>query len=239
MAADEPRRHPATEPDTGIPPREMEMPLVTTAPFQAPDTLTPPLVRASEKLIARIRRSVQYMHVAWGAAWLVGFGLIFLNKSPSGKAIVSMPGWLPLTVLFVMLFAAGVYTAFFGFRVFGGEGADPESRRRGTWYGLAWLLGFLALILTIGTATKGLTSDQSGLIWGASATGLTAVLHLAGSAIWLDRAQQRLGIWIIVVNIAAAASGATWQPLILAIGGGAVMVALGVIGLTTRSDTAA
>lgn len=183
-----------------------------------------------DDVVARIKERVQLMHLAWGVAWLVGFMAIFLHGGPNDKAIVAMPAWVPLTVLFALLLGAGVITAVLGVQVFGGDAVDPESRRKGVYYGLAWLIGFIALILTTSMITKGLTSTQAGLIWGATATGLTAVLHLAGSAIWLDRGQFRLGIWIIVVNFIAAAAGAVWQPLILAIGGGAVMTVLGLIG---------
>jgi hypothetical protein len=183
-----------------------------------------------DEIVTRIKARVQFMHLAWGVAWLVGFMLIFLHNGPNNKEIVAMPPWVPLTVLFVLLLGAGVFTAVLGVQVFGTGTVDSASRRRGVYYGLAWLIGFVALILTTSMVTKGLTSTQAGLIWGATATGLTAVLHLAGSAIWLDRGQLRLGIWIIVINFIAAASGSVWQPLILAIGGGAVMVVLGLIG---------
>jgi hypothetical protein len=181
------------------------------------------------EFVATIRHNVRLMHVAWGTAWLVGFGLVFLHNGPHDKPIVGgLPGWLPLTVLFVLLVAAGVVTVLLGVRVFGG--ADGDTLRRGKWYGMAWLIGYLGLVLTIGTVTHGMTSDQAGLVWGATATGLTAVLHLAGSAIWLDRAQFRLGVYVIVVNFVAAGAGAGWQSLILAVAGGGVMVVLGVRG---------
>jgi hypothetical protein len=182
------------------------------------------------EFVANIRHNVQIMHVAWGTAWLVGFGLVFLHDGPHDKAIVGLPGWLPLTVLGTLLVAAGVVTVLLGVRVFGHGGVDEDTLRRGKWYGLAWLIGYLGLVLTIGTVTHGMTSDQAGLVWGATATGLTAVLHLAGSAIWLDRAQFRLGMYVIVVNFVAAGAGAGWQSLILAVAGGGVMVVLGVRG---------
>src|SRR5262245_53637854 len=122
---------------------------------------------------ASYRRGIESMHLAWGVAWFVGFLLLFLAKGPGAQPLLDLPAWLPLTVLFVLLAGAGVVTAVVLTRAFG-RGGESEFARRGRWYGWAWLISFVGMILTVGTLSRGMTPDQTGLLWGASAVGLTA-----------------------------------------------------------------
>jgi len=186
--------------------------------------------RPSTGLMVRINNAVQLMHIAWGAAWLVGYGLVFLHDGPGGRTFVPMPSWLPLTVLFVLLAGAGATTAVLGGRVLARGTADEHSARQGKWYGTAWLLSFAGLLLTVSKLTHGLSADTTGLLWGATTTGLVGALHMAGSAIWGDPAQFRLGIWVTFINVVAVMAGPGWQSLILSIAGGGLFLLVGVRG---------
>jgi hypothetical protein len=189
-------------------------------------------------LSARISNAVQVMHIAWGTAWVVGYGLLFLRDSPGGRTFVPMPSWLPLTVLFVLLAGAGATTAVLGARVLAREAADEHSARQVKWYGTAWLLGFAGLLLTVGKLTHGLSADATGLLWGATTTGLVGALHMAGSAIWGDRAQFRMGIWVTFINVMAVMAGPGWQALILSIAGGGVFLLAGARGWLRNKESA-
>ena len=181
----------------------------------------------SADLAARIKSGVLRMHMAWSTAWFLGFGLLFLHDSPGHRTFVSMPDWLPLTVLGVLLVNAAVTTAVLGVKVFGGGRVDPRTAQQAKWYGMAWLLGFVSLLITIGKITHGLSSDTTGLIWGTTTTGLVAALHLSGSAIWGDRSQFRQGLWVTLINVVGVLAGAGWQAGILSVAGGAVGLAIG------------
>jgi hypothetical protein len=191
-----------------------------------PDLSTQPTAASA----ARYRRQLPFMHLAWGAAWLIGFGLQFLSRGPNDRPLLSLPDWMPLVVLFVLLLVAGVVTAVVLVRAFG-RAAAPEFARRGRFYATAWAAGFAGLILTISAVTRNLDSDESGLVWGSSAVLLTAALNMAGSAIWLDQRQLRLGLWLVLINIVAAFSGARWQTLILAVAGGGASLVAGALDL--------
>jgi hypothetical protein len=111
--------------------------------------------------------------------------------------------------------------------VFGKGAADENTARQARWYGTAWLLGFVGLILTVGKISSDLSHDTKGLLWGATTTGLVGVLHMAGSAIWGDRAQLHWGMWVTLINIVGVMAGAGWQSLIISIAGGALSLAIG------------
>src|SRR5436190_732285 len=86
----------------------------------APDTDDHPPASPAEslRLIAEERATatrelipdIRLLSWPWGIAWLVGFGLLFLRFGPNDRVFVSMPVWLPLTVLYTLLAinAAGV-----------------------------------------------------------------------------------------------------------------------------------
>jgi hypothetical protein len=201
--------------------------IADTTPAEVRD----PAQRQRAILNARVKKGIQVMHITWGLAWLVGNGLFFLRSGPGDRVLVDVPSWLPLGVLLALLAVAGATTAILGVRVFGRGATDPTHVRQAKWYGTAWLLGFAGLLITVGKVSNGLSGNEQGLIWVATTTGLAASLHLAGSAIWLDRSQFRLGIWLMLINVVGALAGQGWQALIVAVAGGGVMLYLGLHGM--------
>jgi hypothetical protein len=75
-----------------------------------------------------------------------------------------MPTWVPLTVLLALLAVADVTTAVLGVKVFGRGATDPAYVRQAKWYGMTWLLGFAALLITVCKVTPGLSDDEQGLL---------------------------------------------------------------------------
>ncbi|GAB3156120.1 hypothetical protein GCM10027290_53440 [Micromonospora sonneratiae] len=194
-------------------------------------------LRLIEEQQARAARQLnpdpRLFHWPWGVAWLVGFGLLFLRFGPDGRVFVDLPRWLPLTVLFVLLALAGTISSVAGARAYGQ--VSGESSRRGGWYGSAWFLGYASLMAVNLKVAGLLPEDLQGLLWSATAVGLTGVLHLAGGAIWLDRDMFLLGAWILVLNIAGTLAGAGWHSLVIAIGGGGGLLVTGTVARLRRS----
>lgn len=201
-----------------------------TSTASAPDAARPLYLQPAE-LAARIRPAVQVMNLAWGLAWLIGFGLMFARSGPGGRELVSLPRWLPLAVLGVLLVAASVITAVLGVRVFGRGDADPAVVRQAKWYGSAWLAGFLGVIASVSAITAHASARQTGLTWAVTTTALAGALLMAGSGIWQDRLMFRLGLWVTLINAAGAIAGPGWQALILSVAGGGVQVAVAACGL--------
>jgi hypothetical protein len=171
----------------------------------------------------------------WGLAWLIGFGLIFLRFGPDGRVFINLPPWLPLTSLFVLLAVAGVISGLAGAKAFGQ--VTGESTRRGTWYGYAWFLGYLTMFVILIQVSDQLSGELVGLLWSASAVGLTGILHIAGGAIWLDRALFLLGVWLTVINLAGVLAGPGWHALIVALAGGGGILLAGTVALQVSADT--
>ncbi|MEV4844169.1 transporter [Micromonospora matsumotoense] len=193
------------------------------APLDAADAMR--LIREQRASTARRLEPDPRVHYwPWGFAWLIGFGVYFLRFSPDGRTLVPMPAWLPLTLLFVLLAAAAAVFGVGSARAY--RHVAGESALRGRWYGTAWGLGFFGLSVVIGRVTDSLPHDLAGLLWSALSVGLTAALHMAGGAIWLDRTLFRLGVWLTAVNIVGVIAGPGWHALVVSVaGGGGLLVA--------------
>ncbi|MET7708809.1 transporter [Micromonospora sp. NPDC005413] len=181
----------------------------------------------------RLEPDARLVYWPWGVAWLVGFGLLFLRFSPDDRVLIRLPDWLPLTTLFVLLVAAAAVQAVAGARAYGQVTGD--SARRGLWYACAWALGSASVYTALGRVSDHLPHDLAGLLWSATAVGLTGALHMAGGAIWLDRDLFRLGVWISLINLAGVFAGPGWHALVVAVaGGGGILVAGTVARLRQR-----
>ncbi|MFC3503801.1 transporter [Micromonospora krabiensis] len=195
-------------------------------PTDAADALR--LIEAQRAAAAsRLQPDARLVYWPWAVAWLIGFGLYFLRFSPDGRVLVRLPGWLPLTVLFTLLVAAAVAQAVASARAYGQVTGD--SAQRGRWYGYAWALGSLGIYAGLGRIAEHLPHDLAGLLWSATAVGLTGALHMAGGAIWLDRDLFRLGAWISVINLAGTFAGPGWHALVVSVAGGGGILVVGAL----------
>ncbi|MGV9210759.1 transporter [Micromonospora sp. RB23] len=177
--------------------------------------------------VRRLQPDARLVYWPWGVAWLIGFGLFFLRFPPGGRVLVALPDWLPLAVLFALLITAGAIQAVASARAYGQ--VTGVSAVRGRWYGCAWALGQVSVYAAVGRVSGHLPDDLAGLLWAASAVGLTGALHMAGGAVWLDRDLFRLGVWISVINVIGAIAGPGWHALVVSVAGGGGMLVAGTI----------
>lgn len=191
--------------------------------------LTP---EASLQLIAEQRRTAHrrldvdpvVLFGPWGVAWLLGYGLLFLRYGPDDRELLAMPAWLPFVVLAILLGAAGVVTAVAIARAT--RGVAGASAERGTMYVWSWFVAFTGYGMITPRFEDVLPADEFGLLMSALPVFITGILYMGGGAIWLDRDQFRLGVWLSAVNVAGVLAGPGWHSLVVAVlGGGAMTVA--------------
>jgi hypothetical protein len=160
----------------------------------------------------------------WGAAWLLGFTLYFLRFGPDGRVFVPMPSWLPLTVLLVLIFAAGIVSGINGARA--GRAVSGPSSEQGVMYGITWSVAFAGMAIVLAQVSDFLPEDKVNLLWAGAMVALTGALHMVGGAIYRDRSLFALGIWTSVINVVGVLVGAGWHSLIVAVlGGGGMLLA--------------
>jgi hypothetical protein len=212
-----------------------------------PDTDDHPPASAADslRLIAEERATahrelapdIRLLTWPWGIAWLVGFGLLFLRFGPDDRVFVSMPSWLPLTVLFGLLAAAGIISGTVSARA--GRQMPGKSSVQGLLFGLSWPISFAAMFGIAGRLSDRLPSAEVGLMWAALSVLVTGVLYLGGGAIWTARSLYFMGVWLLAINVVGVILGPGWHSLIMSVGGGGSMLLGGLIGwrVVTRLAT--
>ncbi|MGC2190849.1 MAG: hypothetical protein WA751_00755 [Candidatus Dormiibacterota bacterium] len=160
---------------------------------------------------------------AWGVAWMVGFGAIYL--ATQGWLGAVMPPWA-VGVIAAILFAAATVVSF-GEQVRRGRGVQGPSRRIAAMYGWSWLLAFVGVFaLDLALEHQGLPVDLAPLLWTGSSLVAVGLLYLAGGLLWDDRLQYGLGVWVLVTGAGSVAAGVPGNYLVLSLaGGGGFLVA--------------
>jgi hypothetical protein len=165
----------------------------------------------------------------WGAAYLFGFGAIFLTY-PTAVPL-RLPGTVAAVIIGVLFPAATVISIVTGVR--SRRGLRGPSRAAGAMYGWSWTLGFCALAaVNIGVTRLGLTDDAVTLLWSGSSLLLVGVLYLASGALFQDRFQYGLGVWMLLRGACSVFAGVPGNFAVVALaGGGGLFLASGYFAL--------
>jgi hypothetical protein len=158
----------------------------------------------------------------WGAAWLVGF-LLMWSASRGGPLDLDL-GQAGLLFAACMLGALVTTVVHIARRTAGVRGV---SSRVGAMYGWAWPLAFacLALVMT-GVYRSGAPDATIGLLWSTLSGLIVGTLYLTGGALWQDWVQYGLGLWILVASAVGSLTGYPGVHLTMAVcGGGGFLLA--------------
>ncbi|GAA3426144.1 hypothetical protein ACQP10_13830 [Streptosporangium sandarakinum] len=165
--------------------------------------------------------------LAWGVAWLAGFGALFLHYGLSGRPYAPVPFWVALTVLWVLTAAAMVISAATMWQL--RSPVRGPSQERGTMYGLAWAMGFLG-VWTVGIRFgQQLPEAETGLLWAGLSMMTVAMLYVAGGAVWHERTMFLFGVGMAVLNAVGVMAGPGWHALLMAAGGGGGSIVAGLL----------
>jgi hypothetical protein len=202
----------------------VEHPDDDSAPLTAADSLR--LIQQQRDATERsLSPDARLLYWPWGIAWFVGFGLLFLRHGPNGRVYWDIPGWVPLTTLFVLMAVAFVISGVAGARA--GRAVSGDSSIKGLMYGNAWFMGFAGVGVILGKISPLLPEAERGLIWAAASVGLVAVMYMAGAAIWRSWDQFFLGVIIGVSNIVGVLVGPGWHSLIISLAAGLLVFRAG------------
>lgn len=173
----------------------------------------------------------------WGAAQLVGFGVVAASWPVAGGALLPLPVLAAIAVYAVLVAVAVVVTVRHTVAV--QRGLDGPSQRARRMHGWSWPVAFnagAALVLAVGLAGAG--TEVVMLLWPALTGLLVGLLYLAAAALWLDPVRLGLGLWMLVVAVAAPFAGAPGNFVVMAVaGGGGFLVAAAAAAWWRRRTT--
>jgi hypothetical protein len=167
--------------------------------------------------------------VAWGVAWLAGFGAIYLT---SGRLQV-MPDWAAGVILGVGFAIALTLSAVLPIRR--RRGLTGPTRQVSVLYGWSWALGLAGLFaVNLGLDHHGLPLSVRPLVWSGSALLVVGLLYLASGLIWSDRVQYGLGAWTLITGAGSVAAGTPANFAVLSLAGGGGFLLAAAVSLTAR-----
>jgi len=193
-------------------------------PLSAAESLA--LIESQQKEVyRRLWVNVALFYGPWGAAYLLGFGSVFLTY-PSALPL-RLPAGVAGVITGVLFATAVVVSVVAGSRA--SRGLRGPSQQAAAMYGWSWVLGFGTLMaVNLGVTKLGLSADAATLLWSGSSLLLVGVLYLAGGALWQDRFQYGLGVWMLVTGAASVLAGVPGNFAVVSLaGGGGLLLAAG------------
>lgn len=205
---------------------------VSNAPVDEESPLDPGQMLA---LLDKQRRSMEgqmagfvpHIVLAWGLAWLIGFGALWLIDG-------LRPGFsLPLVVavpLFIVLVAGAIAaSAVLGIRSGRGIRGSAQEAFQGIVYGLTWMAGGFAIVgLAQGLLANGMPKDLVNIFYPVAFVLFTGIMYLLSAAMWRAIPMIYLGVWTIIVGIVAPFFGYPNHYLVLSLAGGLGLLILAV-----------
>ncbi|WP_326821930.1 hypothetical protein [Streptosporangium sp. NBC_01756] len=166
-------------------------------------------------------------YLAWGLAWLVGFGAFFLRQGLSGTPYVPVPDGVAMALLFGSMSLAMLVSSLTMWQL--RSPVRGASQARGAMYGFAWFFGFFTMWVIALRFTPLLAPAEVSLLWASLSMMVVAVLYMAGGAIWLVRPMFVFGAGLAVLNGVGTAAGPGWHSLLMAVGAGGGSVVAGLM----------
>lgn len=167
---------------------------------------------------ARLTPNLALFYGVWGAAWLTAGVLYFvrqLERLDGGTtAVVSV-------AVGVVAMVVSIVTS-----VRSSRGVRGASELRGTLYGMSWTIAMIGMGLLVSASAAAMPEELRGTLIPALFVFLVGVLYLAGGAVWSDRLQYGLGVWIATVAVGSVFAGQPANSLVLGIGGGGAFLAV-------------
>ena len=187
------------------------------------------LVRRQQDEVGRqLARRVPWILIAWGVAWVIGFGMLWLIDG--GRPAFSVP-WPVAAIVFAALTVAAIaVSAIMGTLGSRGIKSDPASAFTGTVFGISGTIGFIAIwIFALGLERNGMPAELQSIYFPVASALLIGFMYVMAAAIWHQVAVLVLGAWIIVVALVAPFLGYPAHYLLFAIAGGGGFLLGGVI----------
>jgi hypothetical protein len=193
------------------------------------------LLQTQQDRVARSMAAyVPAILLAWGIAWFVGFGMLWLIDG--GKPGLSVPLPVAVIVFVVLQVAAIVASAILGARGQRGIRSTPEAGFTGTVFGIAWVVGFISLFV-FGTAliVNGMPRELANIFYPTGSVLFVGIMYILAGGIWHARPPLWMGAWITLVALVAPYFGYPTHYLVFALaGGGGFLVSALVVWLWVR-----
>jgi hypothetical protein len=185
------------------------------------------LVKDQQRSVAGQRGAfVHWILLAWGVAWLLGFGALWL--AAGGWPGVSIPIQIAAPAFAALLIAAGILSTVLGIRSDRGV-RDQQGAFAGVIYGQLWWVGGVAIfVMGQALAFNGMDQSLLGVFYPSAFIFFAGLMYVMAGVIWRAIPMVILGGWSIFLSAVAPFLGmpAHYLGFALAGGGGFLLAAL-------------
>lgn len=208
-----------------------EPPVDSEAPLD-PDAMLA-LIEGETREVERVFGAQEVVHyLAWGAAWLVGYLVLWASWEDSGSPVLIPP--VPAAVVFgVLLGAAAATSIVVGIR--SNRGIRGRSDFLGRVYGISWmLLGTAAGAIGVGLIRAGMPSELAALYFPSAYALVLGAMYLAGTMLWHSIDQLVIAVIVLVTAAVTPFFGAPANLLAMALIAGIALLVAGVLAHLRR-----
>ena len=186
------------------------------------------LMQAQQRSVtSQMGRFVGVITATWGAAWLVGFGALWLidGMQPSFGIPLAVAAW----IFGVLIAAAILVSIVLGVRNTAGVRSSPASAFTGAVYGSTWSVSMIALyVLGAGLIANGMSPELATIYFPSAFVLMTGILFMISGAIWHAVPALICGVWLVVVAVIAPFFGYPNHYLFLSLAGGGAFLVLAI-----------
>jgi len=194
--------------------------------------------REQREMPRRMARQIPWILLAWGIAWFVGFGMLWLIDG--ARPMFSVPLVVSVAVFIGVQIGAVVVSAIIGARSGRGIKSSPAAAFTGTVYGVTASAAFFSMwVFAAGLQANGMDKDLQTIFFPTAMGIVIAILYSIAGAIWHAIPAIVMGAGILVVSLIAPFFGYPNHYLFLALAGGAVFFAGAIsVGIYARGSSA-
>jgi uncharacterized membrane protein (DUF485 family) len=180
------------------------------------------VVDQDRRTILALTRSSRALYLAWGLAWLLGYGALWLGSAADGG-----PATWATTVFSACIVAAilvSVYLASAIRRQTSGAGGAGSA-----WYGVSWGLSFTVALIMLSWVgrTYHLSPEANNVLVVSVSALVVGAIYTASAAMLCDRTLFLIGVWMLVLCLVGTLLGLPRGFLAMGLaGGGGMLVAL-------------
>ena len=178
-------------------------------------------------VVGQIAAFVPVILTMWGIVWLVGFGCLWLIDGLAPAFALPLP--IAVSIFVVLLFSAIAVSAILGARSGRGRRGNRAEAFSGIVYGVSWAVGGLAIVgFAQGLSYNGMPAGLATVYYPVAYALFAGLMYVMSAALWRAVPMLVLGLWTIVVAVAAPFFGVPTHYLVLALGCGLGFLVLAV-----------
>ena len=195
----------------------------------APAEMLALLTEQQRSVTAKMGGFVPVIMAAWGGAWLLGFGALWLIDGL--RPAFSLPIAVAVGIFIAVLVVAIGASIWLGVRSSRGVKSGGGSDFSGTVYGVTWTAGSLAIGAIGGALVQnGLSPELANLFYPSIFIFFVGVMYIMAGAIWRAVPSVVAGGWLLLLAAVAPFLGYPWHYLLFALAGGLGFLAFSILG---------